>query len=93
MGSQRSCNAHLKPRPKLIFTFLKINILKVIQGSPFLPFDSREDILKDLTIYGHGGHLGHVTNMYIIWTNSDPHPHPAPIIKAPHEIWLMRQAA
>ena len=27
------------------------------------PLDSREDVfkLKDFTIYGHGGHLGHVT--------------------------------
>ena len=27
------------------------------------PFDSREDdIFRVLTIYGHGGHLGHVTS-------------------------------
>ena len=30
-----------------------------------LPFGSGEDFLKVFTIYGHGGHLGHVT-----WTDS-----------------------
>ena len=25
------------------------------------PFGSGKDFLKDFTIYGHGGHLGHVT--------------------------------
>ena len=30
-------------------------------GNP--PADSGEDILRVFTIYGHGGHLGHVTSI------------------------------
>ena len=38
-----------------------------------LPFGSREDFFKFFTIYGHGGHLGHVTRT--VWTNfSSPIP-------------------
>ena len=38
---------------------------------------SGEDSLKVFTIYGHGGHLGHVT--WTIYINFQ---------KAPYEIWL-----
>ena len=29
------------------------------------PADSREDFLRVFTIYGHGGHLGHVTRIML----------------------------
>ena len=41
-----------------------------------------EDFLRFFTIYGHGGHLGHVT--WTIYTNFR-----SPFTKdAPHKIWL-----
>ena len=39
--------------------------------------------LKEFTIYGHGGHLGHV--IMTIYINFVPPPFPK---EAPHEIWL-----
>ena len=41
-----------------------------------------EDFLKVFTIYGHGGHLGHVT-----WTIYTNFLFPLPK-EAPHKIWL-----
>ena len=41
-----------------------------------------EDFLRFITIYGHGGHLGHVTKM-IFTKFMFPFPK-----KAPHKIWL-----
>ena len=42
----------------------------------------RRRIFHVFTIYGNGGHLGHVP--WTIWTNLFPHP-----TEAPHEIWLL----
>ena len=41
-----------------------------------------EDFLRVFTIYGHGGHLGHVT-----WTIYNKLSFPLPK-EAPHKIWL-----
>ena len=42
-----------------------------------------EDFFKVFTIYGHGGHLGHVTRTIHINCLSFPIPK-----EAPYEIWL-----
>ena len=51
------------------------------------PVQEKEDFWRVFTIYGHGGQLGHVTQIY--WTNIRRRPPPPPLpMETPHKIQL-----